>query len=184
MRRREFVLSILAAILLASCEGLETTSIEAPASLPPGGCFQMTMNVIALESSAVNLHGDLAILIPEIWSIDSVLADGYGYQGLMEYWGTGDVFGCTPSIGYVWHFFETPKGVYVSAEPGDTGQAFATIHISDSAGVFQIASLAGVWGSIGEQQWETYPCSCVVEVTPSILEMDTWAGVKVNLGSR
>jgi hypothetical protein len=102
----------------------------------------------------------------------------------MEYRGTGDIYGYTPSIGYVWHLFETPTGEYVSADSGDTGQAIAAIQISDSTGVFQIASVAGVRGSMGEEQWETYPCSCVVEVTPSNLETDTWAGVKVNLGSR
>jgi len=171
MRARLLVLVSAGLAIMLSC--VETTSVEAPAEVNPNTSFTVTINIAAFDSGTET--GYLAILIPEIWSVDSVYGVGYGYSGPLSNDGPTGMLSA-PASGYEWSSWKTPVELYTDS--GETGYANAVISTSDSLGTFQLAFCAGHYGSY-HPYWEDYPCSCLVEVTPLNLEQETWGYIKV-----
>ena len=167
---------LIASVLTIVLGCVETTSIEAPSEVNPNVSFELTVHT-ELTHAANTSWGELAILIPEFWSVDSVFGDGYEYVGPLEFSGIGgwpaDLF--PPSIGYVWWLFYCPELLY--GDSAETGYAIATIITDDSIGTFQVASIA--CASVEKEPWfDGVPCSCTVDVTPLNLEQKTWGYIK------
>ena len=168
------VLSAGLAIMLGC---VQTTSVEAPSDVNPNVSFEVTVNTELTQGSYGD--GNLAILIPEIWSVDSVYCDGYQYTGPFSVPDTvffgwaNDSF--PPNAGYEWWYSSSPATL--SGDSGETGHVTVTITTSDSIGTFKLAFIAF---STYEHQpyYDGVPCSCTVEVTPLSLEQETWAHIK------
>ncbi len=179
MRTKLFMLISVGLAILLGC--VDTTGVDAPSQIDPNTTFECTVNTIgdSLNPGAPDI-GYLAILIPEIWSVDSVYGEGYGFTGSMDSIPNVQTYPnyTDPPVGYEWSMWETP--VPLTSYPGDSGYAIVNINTSDSLGEFQLVFYTGSAGSI-EPIWEDTPCSCTVEVTPLNLQQDTWAHIKSDL---
>ena len=181
MRTRYKALIIAGLAILLGC--VETTSVQSPADINPNESFTVILNTLATDSSWNGPKtGLLAILIPEIWSVDSVHGEGYGYFGSLEFYGfvSGpEAYLPHASSGYHWAIWDTP--IALSVDSGDTGYVNANITSTDSLGVFQLAFCCGFVGPY-TPGWEDSPCSCLVAVTPLNLEQTTWGTIKSSMG--
>jgi len=182
MRSKLLVIITASIAIILSC--VETTSVVAPAEVNPNTTFMATINVVDTDSLfEEDKTVCLAILIPEIWSVDSVYGDGCEYSGPLD---TMGVYGNPPPqwqhpapSGYLWSCWETP--IPINADYGETGYAEAYISTTDSLGLFQLVFCAGYWADASTPhhfQYEDNPCSCAVEVTPLSLEQETWGHIK------
>jgi len=176
MRSKLVILLSAGLAIMLGC--VATTSVEAPSEVNPNTSFTTIIHVISTEPSWDSTICCLAILIPEIWTVDSVLGEGYGLSCLLD---TMGVHGEPPwehpaPSGYLWSCWETP--VAILADSGETGYAEAYISVTDSLGFFELAFCAGYYHSMGGVIYEDNPCSCVVEVTLLNLEQETWGFIK------
>lgn len=179
MRSKLIALAMFALAITIGCA--ETTGVNAPSQVNPGTHFMATVDVICTYSWSPTVCC-LAVLIPEVWSVDSIYGEGYGESGLLD---TMGVYGNPPwqypaPSGYHWSCWETP--VPISGDSLETGFAEVYISVTDSLGIFQLAFCAGYYHPIEDVSWEENPCSCLVEVTPLNLEQETWASIKSELG--
>lgn len=179
MRTILLVLTTAGLAIILSC--VETTSVEAPAEVNPNTTFMATINVVDTDSTwEEDRTVCLAILIPKIWSVDSVYGNGCEYSGSLD---TMGVYGNPPPqhpapSGYFWSCWNTP--IPINGDYGETGYAEAFISATDSLGLFQLVFCAGYWTTVIEPRYvyEDNPCSCVVEVTLLNLEQETWGHIK------
>lgn len=179
MRTKLLLLTTAVLTIILSC--VETTSVEAPADIDPNTTFMVTVNLVDTDSFWVEDYiVYLAVLIPEIWSVDSVYGDGCGFAGPLDTLSAGQIYGPyfahPPASGYLWSSWETPVGI--NGDYGETGYAEVFISATDSLGLFQLAFCAATWGYGDVPNWEDYPCSCIVEVTPLNLQQETWGHIK------
>ena len=175
MRTKLLILISAGLAIMLSC--VETTSVEAPAEVDPNTAFEVTINTLSTDSGGA--RGYLAILIPEIWTIDSVYGSGYGISGTLDSINSSNLYLPQPAAGYEWFAWKTP--VIAFADSGEIGHAITTITTVDSLGTFQLAVCAGTEG-YAWPNWEESPCSCMVDVTPLNLQQETWGYIKTELG--
>ena len=173
---RTKLMVLVAAILTIILSCAETTSVEAPGEIDPSTNFEVTINTMTTNPEpSLSSYGYLAILIPEMWIVDSVYCVGYGYSGPLDAWWNTPSEYFPPASGYEWSGWRTP--VVLHGDSGETGYANAIITTIDSLGTFQLAFCAGTDHVLGPL-WEDTPCSCTVEVTPLSLEQETWGHIK------
>ena len=185
MRTKLLILTSAGLAIILGC--VQTTSVEAPSEVNQNTTFTATTNVIASYSSlASSTTCCLAILIPEIWTLDRVYGygEGAGFSGPLDTMGAhGNPPWQHPApSGYLWSCWETPAPIL--ADSGETGYADALISVTDSLGIYQLAFCAGLYNPIEDVNWEDYPCSCTVEVTLLNLEQETWGSIKSKLGEQ
>ena len=175
------LLVIVAVGLLMALGCVETTSVEAPEEVDAGSSFQVTVNTVVVDTSSDDECGVLAVLVPDVWSVDSVICHGYGYFGPFDNVQPGGGWPdehYPPSTGYQWWLFQSPDS-NLNGDSAETAYANVTITTNDTLGSFQMAFLAGVFCGMGEDHFfEGDPCSCTVEVMPLILQQETWASIK------
>ncbi len=177
MRTKLLVLISAGLAILLGC--VETTGVQAPTAVSPNTSFTVIIDVMSSDSNWYPAIVGLAVLIPEIWEVDSLYGYGFGYSGTLD---TLDYHFDPPwqhpaPGGYIWSCWQTP--VAVVGDSGETGYAEAYISVSDSLGLFQLAFCAGYLNTIGPDfWWEEDPCSCVVEIVPLNLEQETWGHIK------
>lgn len=167
--------------IMLSC--VSTTSVEAPVEVDPITTFQATVHTEIVESNPAadsSYFGILSVLVPEEWSVDSVLLNGYGYNCLMLPGDLGWQPEATypPEAGYEWIGFHSTQKLV--GELGDTGQATVFITTGATTGPYTTAYLAAflaVQPTVG-YLYEGDPCSCMVEVTPLSFEQETWGHIK------
>ena len=189
MKSKLIVFVTLALAIMLSC--VSTTSVEAPAEVDPNQIFEVTVHTELTEQYSGDVTGLLAVLIPSIWTVDSVFCDGYGYTGPFvflysdstSYWPSvneavppDDLY--KPATGYIWWVF---KGNPLYGDSGETAHATVFVTTNDSLGQFQMAFLAAMTGQTA-YGWDGDPCSCLVEVIPLNLVNETWGAIKSELG--
>ncbi len=185
MRTKLLILASAGLAIMLSC--VSTTSVEAPAEADPNQIFEVTVHTELTEQYGGDMTGLLAVLVPSIWTVDSVFCDGYGYTGpfvfsysdSMYYWPSVDEEALRadlykPATGYIWWVFAEDS---LYGDLGETAHAAVFVTTNDSLGQFQMAFLAAVTGQ-GNTNWNGDPCSCIVEVTPLQLEQETWGYIK------
>jgi len=189
MRTKFALLASAGLAIMLSC--VSTTSVEAPAVIDPNQTFEVTVHTELTVQYSGDMAGLLAVLVPSIWTVDSVFCNGYEYTGPFEfhysdsmyYWPSvddeallGDLY--RPATGYIWWVFGADP---FYGDSGETAHATVIVTANDSLGQFQMAFLAAATGQ-GYPSWDGDPCSCIVEVSPLNLEHETWGTIKSELG--
>jgi len=183
MRTKLLVLIAAGLAIMLSC--VATTSVEAPAEVDPNQSFEVTVNTELTEQNSGDYWGELAVLVPTTWNVDSVFCDGYGYLGQFNT-PYPDTIGWAEyyypsSDGYQWwHSRSLTSDLY--GDSAETGYAIVTITTNDTLGTFQMAFLAAMWEGMGAAYYEGDPCSCMVDVTPLNFQQETWGYIKTELG--
>ena len=168
--------------ILLGC--VSTTAVEAPALVFSDIPFEVAVTAEATDTLSGNLSTDgyLFILVPSAWSVDSVFIDGFGYIGpadLMYWSGLLDYY-YPPDSGYAWLAAQTSYDW--SSYIGEVGNSIVVIRPGNEPGTFTMAFLAAIYDGMSDLHWDGDPCSCIVEVTPLLLEQETWGHIKSELG--
>ena len=178
---RTILLVLISAVLAIMLSCVETTSVEAPVEVDPSISFEVTVNTELTVQHGGDEWGELAVLVPTAWSVDSVICDGYGYIGPFnapypDSLGWAEYY-YPSSAGYQWWHSRSPQS-NLYGDSAETGYAIVTISTNDTLGTFQMAFLAAMWEGMGAPYYEGDPCSCTVTVTPLNLQQETWGYIK------